>query len=122
MNDRWVYAALPFITIVALGAGFFVVFRQRTAARRAVAPAPRATGPRPGRTDPPHRPWWGNPWLWVVACAVSILLGLYVWPGMFGGVVLVLPFVWIGRPHREPKMDPRTNGHTTRDAGAFTGE
>jgi hypothetical protein len=121
VNDRWVYAALPFITIVALGAGFFVVFRQRAAARRQMAVPPRASVPR--RPRPPiDRPWWGNPWLWVGVCAVSILLGLYVWPGLFGGVVLVLPFVWIGRPHHEPKMDPRTNGHTTRDAGAFTGE
>jgi hypothetical protein len=121
VNDRWVYAALPFITTVALGAGFFVVFRQRAAARRAMAPMTReAVSPRPVASD--HRPWWGNPWLWVGICAISIVLGLLVWPGLLGGVVIVLPFVWIGRPRRPPRMDPRTNGHTTRDAGAFTGD
>jgi hypothetical protein len=119
-----VYAVLPFVTIVALGVGFVVVFRQRAAARRA-APGPAAAEavPPSGRTtEHMDRPWWGNPWLWVGLCAASILLGLLVWPGLFGGVVIVLPFVWIGRPRREPTMDPRTNGHTKRDAGAFTGD
>jgi hypothetical protein len=116
-----VYAVLPFVTIVALGFGFLVVFRQRAAARRELSTPAPASVPRPARPAP-DRPWWGNPWLWVGICTFSILLGLLVWPGLFGGVVLVLPFVWIGRPHREPKMDPRTNGHTNRDAGAFTGD
>jgi len=116
-----IYAILPFITIAALGLGFLVVFRQRAAARRALPPAP-AAAPPPSRGGAPDRPWWGNPWLWVSVCAVSIVLGLFVWPGLFGGVVFVLPFVWIGRPRHEPRMDPRTNGHTSRDAGAFTGD
>ena len=118
-DSRSIYAILPFITIAALGLGFLVVFRQRAAARRALPPAPASPHPRPHRPD---RPWWGNPWLWVGVCAVSIVLGLIVWPGLFGGVFLVLPFVWVGRPRREPPMDPRTNGHTDRDAGAFTGD
>jgi hypothetical protein len=117
-----IYEVLPFVTIVALGLGFLIVFRQRAAARRALpaqaVSAPRSRPPRPDI----GRPWWGNPWLWVGVCTVSILLGLLVWPGLFGGVVIVLPFVWIGRPRRELPMDPRTNGHTTRDAGAFTGD
>jgi hypothetical protein len=120
-----VYAVLPFVTIVALGVGFVVVFRQRAAARRAAAPgpAPAPAVPPPARTTRHvDGPWWGNPWPWVGLCAASILLGLLVWPGLFGGVVIVLPFVWIGRPRREPRMDPRTNGHTRRDAGAFTGD
>jgi hypothetical protein len=115
-----VYAILPFVTIAALGLGFLVVFRQRAAARRGLPPA-AVSAPRP-RAGEPDRPWWGNPWLSVGVCAVSIVLGLFVWPGLFGGVVLVLPFVWVGRPRHEPRMDPRTNGHTTRDAGAFTGD
>jgi hypothetical protein len=119
VNDRWVYAALPFITVIALGAGFLVLFRQRAAARRSLPPIPTL----PRRPDARFaRPWWGNPWLWVGVCAVSIVLGLLVWPGLFGGVFLVLPFVWVVRPRREPPMDPRSNGHTTRDAGAFTGD
>lgn len=114
------YAILPFVTIAALGLGFLVVFRQRAAARRALPPA-AAPEPRPHASEH-DRPWWGNPWLWVGVCAISIVLGLFVWPGLFGGVVLVVPFVWVWRPRHEPRMDPRTNGHTTRDAGAFTGD
>ena len=123
MDDRWVYAVLPFITIVALGVGFAVVFRQRAAARRALPPpmhTAASPSPRAGARD--DRPGWGNPWLWGGVCATSILLGVFVWPGLFGVVVFVFPFVWIGRPRRGPRMDPRTNGHTTRDAGAFTGD
>lgn len=116
-----IYSILPFVTIVALGIGFLVVFRQRAAARRAL-PSAAVAAPRPSHASEPDRPWWGNPWLWVGVCAVSIVLGLFVWPGLFGGVVFVLPFVWIGRPRNEPRMDPRTNGHTPRDAGAFTGD
>ncbi len=123
MDDRWVYAVLPFITIVALGVGFAVVFRQRAAARRALPSSMRAAVSRaPSASTGDDRPWWGNPWLWVAVCATSILLGVFVWPGLFGVVVFVFPFVWIGRPRRGPRMDPRTNGHTTRDAGAFTGD
>jgi hypothetical protein len=62
----------------------------------------------------PARPWWGNPWLWVGVSAVFVVLGIFVWPGLFGGVVLFLPFVWVSRP-RPPEMDPRTNGHSRRD-------
>jgi hypothetical protein len=123
VDDRWVYAVLPFITIVALGVGFAVVFRQRAAARRALPSPTHAAAsrtPRAGTGD--DRPWWGNPWLWVAVCTISILLGLFVWPGLFGVLVFVFPFAWIGRPRRGPRMDPRTNGHTTRDAGAFTGD
>ena len=122
----WIYAALPFITIAALGAGFLVVFRQRAAARRLAreqGPMHAAiTGSRRRETSLPGRPWWGNPLLWVAVCAVSLVLGFVVWRGLFGGVFIVLPFVWIWRPRREPRMDPRTNGHTSRDAGSFTGD
>ena len=125
-DQPWVYAVLPFITIAVLGAGFLVVFRQRAAARRASAPRLRGSVASAGRPDGPAvvigRPWWGNPLLWVAVCAVSLVLGFVVWPGLFGGAFIVLPFVWIRRPRREPRMDPRTNGHTSRDAGTFTGE
>lgn len=125
-DQPWIYAALPFITIAALGAGFLVVFRQRAAARRLA----HEQGPmhaaisrsRRRETSLPGRPWWGNPLLWVAVCAVSLVLGFVVWRGLFGGVFIVLPFVWIWRPRREPRMDPRTNGHTSRDAGSFTGD
>ncbi len=65
-------------------------------------------GPRP-----PGHPWWGNPWLWVAVAAVFVVLGIFVWRGLFGGVVLLLPFVWLARP-RPPEVDPRANGHSRR--------
>jgi hypothetical protein len=42
-----------------------------------------------------------------------VILGIFVWPGLFGGVVLFLPFAWISRP-RSPDVDPRSNGHSRR--------
>jgi hypothetical protein len=38
MDDDLVYSVLPFVVIVVLGAGFWVLFRQRAAARRARSP------------------------------------------------------------------------------------
>ena len=125
-RSDWVFAVLPFVTSVALGFGFFVVFRQRAAARRASTPQhltePGLAAPPRDPGTPPPRPWWGNPLIWVGACLVSLVLGLVVWPGLFGGVFVFLPFVWISRPRHEPRMDPRTNGHTSRDAGRFSGD
>jgi hypothetical protein len=69
--------------------------------------------PDRGSGRAPARPWWGNPWLWVGVSAVFVVLGIFVWPGLFGGVVLFLPFVWVSRP-RAPDMDPRSNGHSRR--------
>jgi hypothetical protein len=67
------------------------------------------------------RPWWGNPWIWLGACAVFLLLGIVVWPGLFGGTFLFLPFVWIWRPRRTRPVDPRTNGHGRQGgSGTFT--
>ena len=43
------------------------------------------------------------------------LLGVFVWPGLFGGMFLFLPFVWVWRPRRPPPVDPRTNGHARSD-------
>ncbi|MDP9300280.1 MAG: hypothetical protein M3P43_05210 [Actinomycetota bacterium] len=121
-----IYAFLPFVTTVALGLGFLIVFRQRAAARRVTreqGPMHAAiAGSRARERSLPEQPWWGNPLFWVAVCAVSLVLGILVWPGLFGGVFIVLPFVWIWRPRREPRMDPRTNGHTSRDAGSFTGD
>jgi 4-aminobutyrate aminotransferase len=62
----------------------------------------------------PRRPWWGNPWIWVGVSAVSVALGLLVWPGLLGGVFLFIPFVWLSRS-KAPAVDPRSNGHAKRD-------
>ena len=124
MSDELVFVLLPFITAVALGFGFFVVFRERAAARRSwrdrrlvepdLAAPPRDPAPRP-------RPWWASPWIWLFACAVFLVLGIVVWPGLFGGTFLFLPFVWIWRPKRTRRVDPRTNGHGRADgSGSFT--
>jgi hypothetical protein len=56
-----------------------------------------------------RRPWWGNPWLWLGVSALSVALGLFVWPGLFGGFFLFLPFVWIRAPRRAG--DARGNGN-----------
>jgi hypothetical protein len=47
-----------------------------------------------------ERPWWGNPWLWLGISAGCALLGLFVFPKLFGFTFLFLPFIWIGGRHR----------------------
>lgn len=70
------------------------------------------TPPRdPGRQP---RPWWANPWLWVGISAGFLVLGLFVWRGLFGGVFLFVPFVWLSRS-KAPAVDPRANGHAKRE-------
>ena len=112
-RNAWVYAVLPFVTMAVLTFGFVVAFRQRAKARRASDPAQ----PRRSR---PVRPRWANPWIWLGVCLVAVLLGLFVWPWLFGLTLIVVPFAWIRRPRREPRVDPRSNGHAHRDAGSFT--
>jgi hypothetical protein len=48
--------------------------------------------------------------VWFVACLISVLLGVFVWPGLFAGTVIFLPFVWVSRS-KQPPADPRSNGH-----------
>lgn len=118
--------ALPFVVAVALGLGFLLVFRERAAMteerrrRHRLAEPDLAT---PLRDPPPaERPWWGNPWLWFGVSALFLLLGIYVWPGLFGGTFLFLPFIWVWRPRRGHDVDPRTNGHGSRvDPGSLGG-
>jgi len=113
-----VLVALPFVVAIALGLGFLLVFQQRAGAmnetlrRRARLAEPDLATPLRDR-PPPRRPWWGNPWLWLAVCGVFLVLGLFVWPGLFGGTFLFLPFIWVWRPRRRP-VDPRTNGHEKR--------
>ena len=57
------------------------------------------------------RPWWGNPGVWLLISAVFALLGLFVFPKLFGFTFLFLPFLWVGglwrrRPPHEPRERP----------------
>jgi hypothetical protein len=95
VDDREVlYLALPFLVLLFVIGGFLLVYGR-------------------GRLE--DRPWWGNPLLWLTMCVVLVVLGVFVWPGLFGGMFLFLPFVWVWRPRRQPPVDPRTNGHARRD-------
>lgn len=124
MEARDVLLVLPFVVVITLGVGFLLVFRERAAARdvlrrRALTEPDLATPLRDPR--PPERPWWGNPWLWVLVSLASVVLGIFVWPGLFGGTFLFLPFLWVWRPRRRD-VDPRTNGHGSRvDPGSLGG-
>ena len=93
-QDRILYLALPFLVMLFVIGGFLLVWSR-------------------GRLD--DRPWWANPLLWLTVCVVFVLLGVFVWPGLFGGMFLFLPFVWVWRPRRPPPVDPRTNGHARSD-------
>ena len=110
--------ALPFIVAITLGVGFLLVFRERAALdtmrRRAQLAEPDLATPLRD-PKPAERPWWGNPWLWLAVGVVFVLLGLYVWPGLFGGTFLFLPFIWVWRPRRGRDVDPRANGHEKRE-------
>jgi len=120
-----VFLALPFIVAIALGVGFLLVFQQRAAIDQAIHRRAQLAEPdlaTPLRDPkPPTRPWWGNPWLWLAVSVGFVLLGIFVWPGLFGGTFFFLPFIWIWRPSRR-EVDPRTNGHGSRtDPGSLGG-
>jgi hypothetical protein len=113
------FVVLPLVVLALISAGFVMVFRRgwrmdRSAFRRStrIVEPDLVTPPR----DPPapKRPWWGNPWLWVGMSTLFVILGLVLWLGFFGGVLLFVPFVWVSRP-KAPTVDPRSNGHAKRD-------
>jgi hypothetical protein len=60
--------------------------------------------------------------LWLLVSALSVVLGIFLWPGLFGGTFLFLPFIWVWRPRRGRESDPRSNGHGSRvDPGSLGG-
>jgi hypothetical protein len=114
-----VFVVAPFVVLAVLSTGIALILRRRSRMdRAAVRRAARLVEPDivtpPRDPRPADRPWWGNPWLWVGVSAAFVLLGLFVWRGLFGGIFLFVPFVWVSRP-RTPTMDPRTNGHSKRE-------
>ena len=126
MEARDVLLVLPFVVLITLGLGFLLVFRERAAAQDVLRRRAQLTEPdlaTPLRdSQPPERPWWGNPWLWVLVSLASVVLGIFVWPGLFGGTFLFLPFIWVWRPRRGRDGDPRSNGHGSRvDPGSLGG-
>ena len=112
-DDAWVYAIIPFLTMAVLTFGVVVVVRQRAASRNASASVERSARPRP---------WWGSPWLWIGITVLAVFLGAFVWIGLYALVLVVVPLVVWQRPARGPAVDPRTNGHSRRDAGSFKPE
>jgi hypothetical protein len=126
VEARDVLLVLPFVVLITLGLGFLLVFRERAAAQEVLRRQTRLAEPdlaTPLRdSQPPERPWWGNPWLWVLVSLASVVLGIFVWPGLFGGTFLFLPFIWVWRPRRGRDGDPRSNGHGSRvDPGSLGG-
>jgi hypothetical protein len=56
-----------------------------------------------GRRD---RPWWGHPGVWLLISAAFVLLGVFVFPKLFGFTFVFLPFLWIGGLwRRRPPQD-----------------
>ena len=126
MEARDVLLVLPFVVLITLGLGFLLVFRERAAAQEVLRRRSQLAEPdlaTPLRdSQPPERPWWGNPWLWVLVSVAFVVLGIFVWPGLFGGTFLFLPFIWVWRPRRGREGDPRSNGHGSRvDPGSLGG-
>jgi hypothetical protein len=115
----FVFVVLPFVALALLSIGSVALFRRRWRMdRAALRRAARLVEPDiitpPRDQAQPRRPWWGNPWLWIGVSAVFVVLGVFVWRGFLGGVVLFVPFVWLSRP-KPPTVDPRSNGHAKRD-------
>jgi hypothetical protein len=122
VNQDLLYVVLPFVTLALLSFGVVYLYRRRWRMdRAAVRRAARMVEPDivtpPRDPRPPPRPWWGSPRLWVAVSVVFVLLGIFVWPVLFGGVFLLVPFIWLSRPQAST-MDPRSNGHAKREGPA----
>lgn len=119
MSGDLLFVVLPFLVLAALSFGAVYLYRRRWRMdRAAVRHAARLVEPDivtpPRDPPPPRRPWWGSPWLWGAVTAGFVLLGFFVWPGLFGGVFLLVPFIWLSKPQTST-MDPRSNGHAKRE-------
>jgi hypothetical protein len=111
MDAGWIFVVLLMSAFVIAALGLVLAFRQRDAMRDVSAP-PGTVGAPPRAAG---RPWWGNPLVWLAIVALFVVLGIFVWPGLFGGTFLFLPFVWFWRPRPRRAGDPRANGHGESD-------
>lgn len=99
---------LPAAVLLVVTAGFMLFVRR-------IAAPVAADEPEFVSDEPPERPWWGNPLVWVAVSAVLLILGLFVLPQFLPGVFIFLPFMWIGggrrrkgrRPQRSAPQRPR---------------
>jgi hypothetical protein len=91
---------LPAVILLAITAGFMLFVR------RIAAPV---VGDQTEfvSDEPPERPWWGRPLVWVALSAVLLILGLFVLPQFLPGVFIFLPFMWIGGGRRREGRRPR---------------
>lgn len=91
---------LPAVILIAVSAGLMLFVRR-------LAPPVGADEPEFVSEEPPQRPWWGNPLVWVGISAVLLILGLFVLPQFLPGVFIFLPFMWIGGGRRREGRRPR---------------
>jgi hypothetical protein len=62
-------------------------------------------------TRDPERPWYASPVAWVAGSAAFLLLGVFVFPRLFGFTILFLPFLLARsfgrrRPEDRERRDP----------------
>jgi hypothetical protein len=62
-----------------------------------------------------NRPWWGHPGPWLLVSAVFVLLGLFVFPKLFGFAFLFLPFIWVSGAWRNRPRGDQTHRPDTED-------
>lgn len=89
---------LPVVTIAVLLVLPIVMLAAMLALVRSFMSSPLTADEDAVEPDP--RPWWGSPVVWIAAGAAFLLLGLFVVPHFLGGIVLFLPFFWVGGGRR----------------------
>jgi hypothetical protein len=62
-----------------------------------------------------HRSWLGHPGMWILLSAAFVLLGVFVFPKLFGFTFLFLPIVWVAGLWRNRPRDGQTPRHDGED-------
>lgn len=108
------------LVFVLLALGLFLAVVRAMGLRAVEEPpgAPRdgSTGERPRLARwSDERPWWGRPLVWLGVSALLVVLGVLVVPQVLPGVVVFVPFLWIGRPRRRRRPgDPERSEERDR--------